>query len=169
MFILLVLRKEKLGTWRAFTSLLTCAFINVAGELFGLKPIEHGSTCAFDPVELKRHNFATTNGSPFELVSCTWNVATTQLPSLKVIATNEGESPLKQINVTKKPNVESLKHRRFNLFSSELPTFYDVLIEFQQDDQEPQTNFMVVASTKPMNKSASMRLLFLNHVVISQW
>jgi hypothetical protein len=111
---------------------------------------------------------ATANGSPFELVSCTWSVATTHLPSLKVIASNEGESPLKQINVTKKPNVESLKHRRFNLFSSELPPFNDVLIEFQQDDQEPQMDFMVVASTKPMNKSASMKLLFLNHVAISQ-
>jgi hypothetical protein len=43
-----------LGIWKAFTRLFTCAFFNVIGELSGLKPTEHGSTCALDPIKLKR-------------------------------------------------------------------------------------------------------------------
>ncbi len=117
---------------------------------------------------MKRHNFPTTSGSPLELVFCTGSVAATHLPSPKATTTNEGESPLKQTNVTKKPNVNSLEHRRLNLFSSELFASKDFLIEFQQNDQEPQMDFTIVAPTKLVNKSASMRLLFLNHVVIFQ-
>jgi hypothetical protein len=49
-----------------------------------------------------------------------------------------------------------------------LPVSNDVLIAFQQDDHEPQMDFMVVAPTKPMNENAGMKLLFLNHVVIFQ-
>ncbi len=64
--------------------------------------------------------------------------------------------------------MNSLEHRRFNLFSSELFTSKDVLVKFQQDDQEPQMDFVVVAPTKLVNKSVGMRLLFLNHVTIFQ-
>ncbi len=96
---------------------------------------------------MKIHSFLTTSGSPLELVFCIGSVTATHLPSLKATATSEGESPLKQINVTKKPNVDPLKHRRLNLFSSEFPTYNDVLIEFQQDDQKPQMDFAVVAPT----------------------
>ncbi len=117
---------------------------------------------------MKRHNFPTASGSPLELVSCTGSVAATHLPLPKATATNEGESPLKQTNVTKKPNVNSLEHRRLNLFSSELHASKNVLIEFQQDDQEPKMDFTVVAPTKLVNKSANMRLSFLNYVVIFQ-
>jgi hypothetical protein len=69
--------------------------VNVAGQLSGLKPIEHGSTCAFDPVKLKKHNFPTISGSPLELVPCIGSVAATHLPSPETTTTNEGESPLK--------------------------------------------------------------------------
>ncbi len=82
------------------------------------------------------------------------------LPSPKMATTNEGESPLKQTNVTEKPNVDFLEHRTVNLFSSELLAYNDILIEFQQDDQEPQMDFTIVAPTKPMNKNVGMRLLF---------
>jgi hypothetical protein len=54
--------------------------------------------------------------------------------------------------------VDYLEHRKLNLFSSELPPFNDVLIEFQQDDQEPQMDFTIVPSTKPMIESVGMRL-----------
>jgi hypothetical protein len=67
-------------------------------------------------------------------VSYTGSVVATHLPSPEIAATNEGESPLKQTKVTKKPNVDSLEHRKLNLFSSELHASNDVLIEFQQDD-----------------------------------
>jgi hypothetical protein len=107
---------------------------------------------------LKRHNFPTTNGSLLGLVFCTWSVVVTHLPSPKATTTNEGESLLKQTNLTKKPNVNSLEHKRLNLFSSELFTSKDVLIKFQQDDQEPQMDFTVVAPTKLVNKSASTLL-----------
>jgi hypothetical protein len=53
--------------------------------------------------------------------------------------------------------VDSLEHRRLNLFSSEFPTSNDVLIEFQQDDQKPQMDFTIVAPTKVVNKSVGMR------------
>jgi hypothetical protein len=66
-------------------------------------------------VELKRHNFSTISGSPIELVSCIRSVVATHLPSPKAVTTNEGESFLKQTNVTKKPNVD-LKHRRLKFF-----------------------------------------------------
>ncbi len=115
---------------RVFTSLLTYAFVNVVSELFRLKLIEHGFTCALDPVELKRHSFPTISGSPVELVSCIGSVVATHLPSPESATTNEGESLLKQTNVTKKSNVDS-KHRRLNFFSSELPASNDVLIAFQ--------------------------------------
>ncbi len=100
-------------------------------------------------------------------MSCIRSVVATHLPSPKAVTTNEGESFLKQTNVTKKPNVD-LKHRRLKFFWSELPVSNDVLIAFQQDDHEPQMDFMVVAPTKPMNENAGMKLLFLNHVVIFQ-
>jgi hypothetical protein len=88
----------------------------------------------------------TTSGSPLGLVSYTGSVVVTYLPSPKVAIANEGESPLKQTNVTEMPNVDSIEHRRLNVFSSELFAFNDVLIEFQQDE-ESQMDFVVVPPT----------------------
>jgi hypothetical protein len=88
-------------------------------------------------------------------VSCIGSVTVTHLPSLEAITTNEGESPLKQTNVTQKPNVDSLEHRRFNLFSSELAISNNVLLSSNKMIRN-QMDFTVVAPTKPMNISGGM-------------
>jgi hypothetical protein len=66
---------------------------------------------------------------------------------------------LKQTNVTETPNVDSTKHKKFNMFSNELLASSDLLIGFQQDE-EPQMDFVVVPPIKLMIENESMKIYY---------